>query len=111
MAMRPRVGSPGRAGRGSAPGGGFGGGGRSQTFEGADLNGDILGEMFGGRGRGGGAGGGFGGFSQRGSDVRAGLEISLEDAIKGGKRRIAFSDGRTIDVTIPKGFRRGRRCG
>ena len=95
---------------GAQPGGGFGGqaGGRgpfrTETFEGVDL-GDILGEMFGGGrgGRSGGAGGGFGGFSQRGSDVRARLEIDLVDAIRGGKRRIAFSDGRTIDVTIPKG--------
>jgi DnaJ-class molecular chaperone len=89
-------------------GGGQAGGGRgpfrTETFEGADL-GDILGEMFGGGrgGRSGGAGGGFGGFSQRGSDVRAKLEIDLIDAIRGGKHRIAFSDGRTIDVTIPKG--------
>jgi len=96
-------------------GGGFGGrGGRggfqSETFEGVDL-GDILGEMFGGGrggGRGGGAGGGFGGFSQRGADVRAKLEIDLEDAIRGGKKRIAFSDGRTIDVTIPKGAQEGQ---
>jgi len=95
---------------GAHPGGGFGGGGRyeSQSFEGVDL-GDILGEMFGGaRGRGGGQGGGFGGFSQRGSDVRAKLEIDLEDAIRGGKKRIAFSDGRTIDVTIPKGAQEGQ---
>jgi DnaJ-class molecular chaperone len=97
-------------------GGGFGGGQggrggfRTETFEGADL-GDILGEMFGGGrggGRAGGAGGGFGGFSQRGADVRAKLEIDLEDAIRGGKQRIAFSDGRTIDVTIPKGAQEGQ---
>ncbi|MEO8113733.1 MAG: J domain-containing protein, partial [Phenylobacterium sp.] len=50
----------------------------------------------------------FGGFAQRGGDVRAQLEIDLEDAIKGGKRRIAFSDGRTIDVTIPKGAQEGQ---
>ena len=97
---------------GPPPGGGpFGAGGpHGQSFEGVDL-GDILGEMFGGgRGgpRGGGAGGGFGGFSQRGSDVRARLEIDLEDAIKGGKKRISFSDGRTIDVTIPKGAQEGQ---
>jgi DnaJ-class molecular chaperone len=91
------------------PGGPFGGGtyrqGAEHSFEGVDL-GDILGEMFGGgRGQGprGGQGGGFGGFSQRGADVRARLQIDLEQAIKGGKRRVAFSDGRTIDVTIPKG--------
>ena len=99
---------------GQQPQGGFGagqggrGGFRTETFEGADL-GDILGEMFGGgRGRPGGTGGGFGGFSQRGADVRAKLEIDLVDAIRGGKQRIAFSDGRTIDVTIPKGAQEGQ---
>ncbi|WP_293675778.1 DnaJ C-terminal domain-containing protein [uncultured Phenylobacterium sp.] len=102
---------------GAQPGGGFGQGGpggrggfRTETFEGADL-GDILGEMFGGRAGGarpGGAGGGFGGFSQRGADVRAKLDIDLVDAIRGGKQRIAFSDGRTIDVTIPKGAQEGQ---
>jgi len=98
---------------GGAPGG-FGqrgGGYRSETFEGADL-GDILGEMFGGGARGGarpgGMGGGFGGFSQRGADVRAKLDIDLVDSILGGKQRIAFSDGRTIDVTIPKGAQTGQ---
>jgi DnaJ-class molecular chaperone len=97
---------------GAHPEGGFGGGGaryQSQSFEGVDL-GDILGEMFGG-GRGGGRGGqggGFGGFSQRGADVRARLDIDLEDAIRGAKRRISFSDGRTIDVTIPKGAQEGQ---
>ena len=66
--------------------------------------------MFGGRGgRGPGAGGGFGGgFAPRGADVRAKLEIDLEEAIAGGKKRIAFSDGRTIDVTIPKGAAEGQ---
>ncbi|MDB5448719.1 MAG: dnaJ-class molecular chaperone, partial [Phenylobacterium sp.] len=105
---------------GASPGAGFsrrsssGGPFGSETFEGVDL-GDILGEMFGGGGRGGsgsggagGRGGGFGGFSQRGADVRARLEIDLEDAIRGGKKRIAFSDGRAIDVTIPKGAQEGQ---
>src|SRR6185369_11884749 len=94
------------------PGGGFGQRGpfRSESFEGVDL-GDILGEMFGGGGArqgGAGRGGGFGGFSQRGADVRAKLEVDLVDAIRGGKRRIAFSDGRTIDVSIPKGAQDGQ---
>ena len=102
-------GAPPGGGRGGPGGGGF----RTETFEGADL-GDILGEMFGGaRGGGrpggaGGTGGGFGGFSQRGADVRAKLEIDLVDAIRGAKQRIAFSDGRTIDVTIPKGAQEGQ---
>jgi DnaJ-class molecular chaperone len=89
--------------------GGFGRGTyRGETFEGVDI-GDILGEMFGGGGgRQGGRGGGFGPFSQRGSDVRARLEIDVEDTIRGGKKRIAFSDGRTIDVSIPKGAQEGQ---
>lgn len=98
--------------------GGFGGGGpgqrggfRTEGFDGVDL-GDILGEMFGGgrqgKAGGAGAGGGFGGFSQRGADTRAKLEVDLVDAIRGGRQRIAFSDGRTIDVTIPKGAQDGQ---
>jgi len=84
-------------GAGQGAGGPF----RSAEFENIDLS-DILGEMFGGRG------GRGGGFPQRGSDVRATLEIELEEAINGGKRRIAFSDGRTLDVTIPKGATDGQ---
>jgi DnaJ-class molecular chaperone len=76
------------------------------AFEGMDLN-DILGDMMGGRG-GGRAGGFGGGFSSRGQDVRARLEIDVEDAIKGARKRIAFSDGRPIDVTIPKGAQDGQ---
>ncbi|HEY7851453.1 MAG TPA: J domain-containing protein [Caulobacteraceae bacterium] len=72
-----------------------GGGPRQSEYENIDL-GDILGEMFGGR-RGG------GGFASRGGDVRATLEIDLEEAILGAKKRIAFSDGRTLDITIPAG--------
>jgi DnaJ-class molecular chaperone len=86
--------------------GGFnGGGGPPPGFEGVDLN-DILGDVFGQRG--GGFRGGFGGGPQRGSDVRARLEIDLEEAIKGARKRIGFSDGRTIEVTIPKGAADGQ---
>ena len=87
----------------SAGGGPFGGGGFGGQFDGADLN-DILGEMF---GRAGSRGGGFGGPA-KGADVRAKLDIDLEEAIQGAKKRIAFSDGRTIDVTIPKGAAEGQ---
>jgi DnaJ-class molecular chaperone len=80
----------GRGGPGAQAG--FGGGG----FEGVDLN-DIFGEILGGRG-----GRGFGGPA-KGQDVRAKVEIDLEDAIQGGRKRIAFADGRTIEVNIPKG--------
>ncbi|MFT4254021.1 MAG: J domain-containing protein [Caulobacter sp.] len=86
-------------------GGGFGrGGGEGPEIDLNDLFGDIL-----GRNRGAGGGGGFGGgFSAKGADVRAKLEIDLEEAIKGGKKRVAFSDGRTIDVTIPAGAQEGQ---
>lgn len=89
---------PGFGGRaGPRPGGGFGG-----RFEGVDID-DIF-EIFGGMGRQGrGAG-----FSTRGRDVRARLEITLEESILGGSKRIAFSDGRTLDVTIPKGATEGQ---
>ena len=92
--------------------GGFGGGARPQDgfggaqFEGVDLN-DILGEVFGGRGGGFRGNGGFGGPA-KGADVRARLDIDLEDAIQGARKRIAFSDGRTIEVTIPKGAADGQ---
>lgn len=85
--------------------GGFGQGGfRSAEFDNVDLS-DILGEMFGARG---GRSGGFSSTPQRGQDVRARLDIDLEEAIGGGKKRIAFSDGRTLDVTIPKGAADGQ---
>jgi len=92
--------------RGFSGGGPYQQGGFRQAgeFENVDL-GDIL-EMFGGRG---GRGGPFGGFNnQRGSDIRARVEVELEEAIAGTKRRIAFSDGRTLEVTIPKGASDGQ---
>ena len=93
-------------------GGGPGQGGPSGGFEGADFS-DIFGEMFGRRaGRGGprgGAGPGPGaGFSAKGPDVRARLEFDLEEASLGGKKRISFQDGRTLDVTIPAGAADGQ---
>ena len=94
--------------RGAQPGEGYG---RSAQFEDVDIS-DILGQMFGG-GAGGGPGAarqrGFGfGAPHKGADVKARLDIDIEDAIRGGKKRINFSDGRTIDVTIPKGAVEGQ---
>ncbi|MCC7268121.1 MAG: DnaJ domain-containing protein [Caulobacteraceae bacterium] len=101
-------------GGGGGPWGGQGGpqgGFRAEGFENIDLSdlfGDILGRGRGGGARGGPQGFGGGGFSPRGSDVRARLDIDLEEAILGGRKRIAFSDGRTLDVTIPKGASDGQ---
>lgn len=91
------------------PGGGHPGAdpGFGQSFEGVDLN-DILGEVFGRERAGARAPGGPRGFERKGSDVRARLDIDLEEALAGAKRRIAFSDGRTLDVTIPKGAADGQ---
>jgi DnaJ-class molecular chaperone len=101
-------------GAGGGPfGGGFhreGPGGFEANFEGGDFS-DILSEILGGRRGGGGGGGGFGGFggqASRGQDVRAEIQISVEEAVQGGKKRIAFSDGRTLDVSIPKGAAEGQ---
>ena len=91
----------GFGGGGGPFGGANGANGFSGRFEGADFE-DILGQVFGG----GGPFGGIGGAQPRqprGFDVRARLEIDLEEAILGAKKRIAFSDGRTIEVTIPPG--------
>ncbi len=85
----------GRPGSGGSP---FGqGGGARGAFEDVDLD-EIFGGMFGG-----GAARGGRGFAAKGQDVRATLEITLEDSISGATRRIQFSDGRMLDVAIPKG--------
>lgn len=84
---------------GANPFGGQEGGFRSAQFDNVDLS-DILGEMF---GRQGGQRG-----PARGGDLRARVDISLEDAIRGGRTRLAFTDGRTLDVTIPKGAADGQ---
>ena len=88
---------------GANPAGGFsGGGGR---FEGMDFE-DIF-DMFGGGRRAGGSP--FGSAPpQRGSDVKIKLEIDLLDTIVGNTRRVLFSDGRTVDVNIPKGSKDGQ---
>ena len=89
-------GSGGRAGGFS----GFGGSGGRGGFEDIDLS-ELFGGAFGGRP---GGGAGFG----RGQDVRASLDVSLEDTITGTTRRIQFSDGRMLDVAIPKGASDGQ---
>lgn len=91
--------------RGGPGGNPFGQGGAQRGgFENIDLD-ELFGGMFGGGAR---PGGPRGGFSSRGQDVKATLEISLEDSIAGATRRIQFSDGRTLDVTIPKGAADGQ---
>jgi DnaJ-class molecular chaperone len=95
----------GAGGRGPRPG--FGGAGaHGARFEDIDLS-DLFGGVFGGAQR----GRGFGfesGPPPRGQDVRGKVEIDLEEAITGAKKRLAFSDGRTMEVAVPKGAADGQ---
>jgi curved DNA-binding protein len=86
-------------------GGGFGGGG-AQGFGDGDGFSDFFESFFGGR-RGGSPG--FEGFSMRGGDQEAPLEVTLEEAARGGKRRISLADGRDFEVNIPPGVRDGQK--
>lgn len=77
---------------------------------------DFFEGLFGGRrpggrrSRGGGPGpAGFGGFSMRGADHEAAIDLSLEEAARGGSRHIDFTDGRSYDVKIPVGAHEGQR--
>jgi curved DNA-binding protein len=45
----------------------------------------------------------------RGGDQEAVLELSLEEAARGGKKRITLGDGRDFEVDIPRGVRDGQR--
>jgi curved DNA-binding protein len=112
------------AGAGRSPFGGGGRGGRSYTwstgggdgpdFGGRDFGGgfggvdieDLLGGMFGG-GRGRGPAGPVGG-----ADQEAELQLTVEEAYRGGRRQITLNgpDGpRTYTVTIPPGVTDGKR--
>ncbi|HXD65597.1 MAG TPA: DnaJ C-terminal domain-containing protein [Solirubrobacteraceae bacterium] len=72
---------------------------------GAEFSDDLFERLFGGR-FGGGAGWRTGG-PLRGLDREALLELSLEDALEGGRRRLTL-DGRNIDVNFPAGVRDGQ---
>jgi curved DNA-binding protein len=79
---------------------GFGGG-----DGGAEFSDDLFERLFGGR-FGGGAGRRTAG-PLRGLDREALLELSLEDALEGGRRRLTL-DSRDIDVNFPAGVRDGQ---
>lgn len=86
-------------------GGGFGDNVRVDFGDGEFS--DFFESLFGGRR--GARGTGFEGFATRGSDHEAVLELSLEEAAAGGKRRVSMADGRSYDVNIPAGVRNGQR--
>jgi curved DNA-binding protein len=91
-------------GGGGFGGGGFGGGSRGGGFDEVDLE-DLLGGFF-QRGRGSGRG------RVPGADSEAEIELSVEDAYSGGRRRVALnttSGQRSYEVTIPAGVTDGQR--
>ncbi|MFF4417652.1 DnaJ C-terminal domain-containing protein [Streptosporangium sp. NPDC001559] len=92
----------GRGGRGS----GWPGQGPSGFGEGVDID-DLLEGLFSGRAGGAGrAGPGWGPIP--GADQEAELELSVEDAYRGGRKSLTVG-GRRIEVRIPAGVTDGRR--
>ncbi|MEV4185701.1 DnaJ C-terminal domain-containing protein [Streptosporangium canum] len=96
----------GRGARGRRPGAGAGAGpgGPAGFGEGVDFE-DLLEGLFSGRG-GGRAGRGWGPIP--GADQEAEIELTVEDAYRGGRRSITVG-GRRIDVNIPAGVTDGQR--
>ncbi|MET0703219.1 MAG: DnaJ C-terminal domain-containing protein [Mycobacterium sp.] len=86
-------GNAARSGARVRSGQGFSGAGGGINIE------DLFGEMFGG-------GGGFGPIP--GADQEAVLELTVEEAYRGGKRQISL-DGRNYGVNIPAGVIDGQR--
>lgn len=73
---------------------------------GAGAHGDPFEELFGGMFGGGRARRGPG--PQKGRDVRYRVEVTLEDAVMGSRRRVTLSEGNALDVTIPPGVESGQ---
>jgi DnaJ-class molecular chaperone len=110
-------GASGRAGPGgfesytfrTGPGGGFSASGGAGNFE------DILNSMFGGAAgmRGGRAGGSPFEFDTGGVgldlDLQVAMSVSLEEAVKGGEKRVRLPSGRELNVKIPAGVVNGQQ--
>jgi DnaJ-class molecular chaperone len=88
------------------------GGGGAGGFGGID---EILKNMFGDQGRRRGRRQDFGGpFEEftprpRGQDIAAQIAITLDEAAKGGTRRVRLSNGKEVDVRIPAGLADGQQ--
>jgi curved DNA-binding protein len=114
-----RLGANWRAGEDVSGASGFGGfrpgGGyedvRVEFGDGGGFSGfsDFFESLFGAGSRRAGTGEGFAGFTRRGADHEAELELSLEEAARGGRRRVSFADGREYQVNVPAGVRDGQR--
>ena len=103
---------------GGGPGAGAGQAGGFEGFQGnfgeADLS-DIFEGLFGSAGSRGARTGGFGGFRQRaqppqkGADIAYRLTVGFVDAATLAPQRITLTDGKTIDLKLPKGVEDGTK--
>src|ERR1700758_3696496 len=94
----------------SGPGGGLSASGGAGNFE------DILNSMFGGAAgaRGGRAGGGSPFEFETGGvgvdlDLQVAMTVSLEEAVKGGEKRVRLPSGKELNVKIPAGVVNGQQ--
>jgi DnaJ-class molecular chaperone len=107
--------------RGASPGGGFethtfrtGGGGGPGGFGGGGFE-DILNSMFsGGAARGARPGGGNTFEFDPGAialdlDLSVAMTVSLEEAVKGGEKRVRLPTGKELNVKIPAGVTAGQQ--
>jgi curved DNA-binding protein len=106
------AGAGGGRARSSGGTGGTGGFGFSSSSGSGDIDiDDLLGGIFGGRGGGFGSRRGWGPIP--GADTEAEIELTVEEAYRGGRRSITLTGGdgtrRSFDVTIPPGVTDGQR--
>jgi DnaJ-class molecular chaperone len=104
---RGRAGRPGGFESSFRTGGGPGGAGGA-GFE------DILNSMFGGAARGGRPGGGRTFEFETGGigldlDLNVAMTVSLEEAVKGGEKRVRLPTGKELNVRIPAGVVAGQQ--
>ena len=76
----------------------------STTADSAFDLGDIFSDLFGSSAAG--TRTTFG--KMRGRDIRLPLDVDFVDAIRGARRRVQLSDGRTLDVAVPPGVTEGQ---
>lgn len=100
-----RLGANWKTGEDVSGASGFAGGDGQGFGDGAGFS-DFFESFFGGRR---GASAGFEGFSMRGGDQEATIEVTLEEAARGGKQKISLADGRDFEVRIPAGVRDGQK--
>ena len=88
-----------RGGPGAAHARGYSSTTADSAFDLGDIFSDLFGSSAGTRTT-------FG--KMRGRDIRLPLEVDFVDAVRGARRRVQLSDGRTLDVTIPPGVTEGQ---